>query len=228
MVRAPNRLHLHGARLPDTLTVRTEPAQGGKVAIQQRAWRQGTQWLALLVLSLAPLPSFAQMATETSEIVNESPPTTDMRRDAVTVNVAPAYCGVLALQWEHRFLEHVSVLLLGGGGVGSSLSNFTDMKMLEIGLQLRGYAVVTQRQAVGVGAEAMVGWLFGTGSFGRQGTAISPRIVYRLMPFEGVTVDLQAGLAWTDRRAVQVGTGARVSSTSGPDLIQAVAFGYSF
>ncbi|MBI5610149.1 MAG: hypothetical protein HY902_14835 [Deltaproteobacteria bacterium] len=170
----------------------------------------------------------AAAATLDAEAAGESEVMGSLRADTVAVNMAPALCGVLVLQWEHRFFERLSGVLIGGAGVGSSLSSFADMALLEVGAQVRGYVVATQRQAAGIAVEVMAGWLPSDTHSERRGQAISPRLVYRLVSDGGLTAEVQLGAAWTQRSGVQVGTGVRVNSGSGPAPIHALALGYTF
>jgi len=186
---------------------------------------------ALLAMTcLAPGLAAAQdligtPAREAEETVAKGAP---ILHDAVTVNLAPAVCGVLVLQWEHRFFERFSAVLVGGAGIGTAQSTFTDMAVLEIGVQARGYAVATHHQAAGVAVEAVAGWLPSDPHRERRGLAISPRLVYKIVSDGGLTAEVQLGAAWTQRSAVQVGTGAQVSASAGPTPIHAVIVGYSF
>ncbi len=194
-----------------------------------RMWLLGAASAAQVHPAAAEEPTNLPAAPSLIEDTDDAPePAGQPRADTVAINLAPAVCGLLVLQWEHRFIERFSAVLIGGAGIGSSLSSFADMTVLEVGAQVRGYAVATHAQAAGLAVEAMAGWIPSDPHRDRRGLAISPRLVYRIMASSGLTTELQVGMAWTQRSAMQVGTGATVTASSGPSPIHAVVVGYSF
>lgn len=147
--------------------------------------------------------------------------------DSAVLNLAPAVCGVVALQWERRLPAGLSIIVEAGAGKGSSLSGFADLGFYQVGAQARYYVFGDFGHGLAVALDAQASMLSGEGAAGRRGLGYGPRVVYKRAWSSGLTVDLQVGMGWVEQRAEMVGSAAPVSR-SNMRPIQAIGLGYSF
>lgn len=197
-------------------------------------WDPNQSRLALAVACLAALAGLLAAPVHAEVIAADGPlddspqpPPPPAVANTLSLNLAPALCGVAALHYDRALAGWLSVGVLGAFGIGNSLSEFQDLAYYQLGAQAKVFPIGGFRHGAGLSLEVAASLLGGPTARDRGGISLSPRIFYRRVTDWGMTLEAQIGAAFVERRAAALVPGGwAYRSDVGP--IHAINVGYSF